>query len=104
MQKKYSEMTPFEIENEIRALRDRARRAESLGYVNEFEVLTRKVIMAESYLLNPNDFIPGETYDMKGSNDTFKITYMNGRFAWGMRSDGFEEEGVPIALLQKKAN
>ncbi|MGL4522175.1 MAG: YfhH family protein [Bacilli bacterium] len=99
--KRYSEMTPFELETELRSLRDRARRAESLGYVNEFEVLMRKMTMAQTYLLDPTDYPPNTTYRIKNSDDFFYMTYLNGMFAWGTRNNGEEEEGIPLALLEK---
>ena len=42
--------------------------------------------MAKAYLLNPDDFIPGEMYQIAGDPGAyFKINYLNGVFAWGHR-------------------
>ncbi|MCA1032633.1 YfhH family protein [Bacillus timonensis] len=105
-EKRYSQMSEFELKQEIAQLKEKARKAEQLGMVNEFEVLERKAIMAKAYLLNPNDFQPGESYEVEGDlGTTFKITYMNGVFAWGHRIEGNRmnevEEGIPISLLIK---
>lgn len=102
MQKRYSEMTEFELKQEIARLKEKARKAEQLGIVNEFAVLERKALMAEAYLMNPDDFKPGEKYEIKGAPGTyFKVDYMNGIFAWGSR-DGSDdqEEGLPISMLK----
>ena len=61
--------------------------------VNEFAVLERKAIMAKAYLLNPDDFKPGEIYQIEGDPGVyFKIDYMNGVFAWGYRLGGLEKK------------
>lgn len=42
MPKRYSEMTPHELREEIGALKEQAVKPEQLGIVNEFDVLMRK--------------------------------------------------------------
>lgn len=102
-EKRYSTMTTYELQQEIAALNEKARKAEQMGMVNEFAVLERKVIMAKSYLLNPYDFKPGEIYQIEGDPGAyFKIEYMNGIFAWGFRLNGSKgEEALPISMLKK---
>lgn len=102
-EKRYSQMTEYELKQEIASLTEKARKAEQLGIVNEYAVLERKAIMAKAYLLDPKDFIPGEMYEIEGDPGVyFKIDYMNGVFAWGYRLDGSnEEEALPISLLKK---
>ncbi|QPC45775.1 YfhH family protein [Mangrovibacillus cuniculi] len=104
MEKRYSELTEHELRQEIATLKEKARKAEQLGIVNEFAVLERKAIMAQSYLLNPKDYSAGEIYELESDPGTFfRIDYMNGVFAWGYRmNDDGKEEAVPIALLRKK--
>jgi hypothetical protein len=96
-------MTTYELQQEIASLNEKARKAEQMGMVNEFAVLERKVIMAKSYLLNPDDFSPGEIYEIDGDPGVyFKIEYMNGVFAWGFRLNGCKgEEALPISMLKK---
>lgn len=53
---RYSKLSVYELQQEIAALTEKARKAEQLGMVNEFSVLERKVTMAKAYLLNPDDF------------------------------------------------
>ncbi|AZB41890.1 DUF1811 family protein [Bacillus sp. FJAT-42376] len=101
---RYSEMTEYELNTEIGTLKEKARKAEQMGMVNEFAVLDRKISMAKSYLLNPADFKPGEEYEIEGApGDTFKIVYMNGIFAWGHRLETPDhEEALPISVLIKR--
>jgi len=96
-------MTEYELKQEIASLKEKARKAEQLGMVNEFAVLERKADMAKAYLLNPDDFIPGEKYEIEGDPGvTFTIDYLNGVFAWGMREGGSKQEALPISLLINK--
>jgi hypothetical protein len=101
---RYSEMNEYELRQEIAQLKEKARKAEQLGIVNEFAVLERKALMAQAYLLNPDDYTPGEIYGIEGDPGVFfKIDYMNGVFAWGYRLGGSgKEEALPISLLNRK--
>ncbi|WP_209124077.1 YfhH family protein [Alkalihalobacillus sp. BA299] len=101
MEKRYSDMTEFELQNEIAQLNEKAKKAEQMGMASEFAVYERKMIMAKAYLLNPEEFYPGETYEMIDNQSSFLISYMNGRFAWGYRNGSSELEGVPISVLKK---
>ncbi|AZU60970.1 YfhH family protein [Neobacillus mesonae] len=103
-ERRYSEMTEQELWQEIASLKEKARKAEQLGIINEFAVLERKVQMARAYLLDPNQFTAGEIYEIDGApGEFFKIDYMNGVFAWGYRLSGDgKEEALPISLLGKR--
>ncbi len=102
-EKRYSQLSEYELHQEIAKLHEKARKAEQMGMVNEFAVLERKAVMAKAYLLNPEDFIPGEIYQIEGDPGAyFKIDYLNGVFAWGHRlRNGQEEEALPISMLVK---
>lgn len=106
MEKRYSQMSEFELNQEIRLLHEKARKAEQLGMVNEFAVLERKIHMAKAYLLNPDDYKPGEVYEIEQDPGSFfKINYIDGVFAWGSRLNGQDkEEALPISLLIKARN
>lgn len=99
--KRFSEMTEYELKQEIAALNEKAKKAEQLGMMNEFAVHERRMLMAKAYLLDPNDFQPGETYPLTDGESSFQISYLNGHFAWGYRNNGTELEAVPISLLVK---
>ncbi|WP_408009415.1 YfhH family protein [Pseudalkalibacillus sp. A8] len=103
MSRLFSEMSEFEIHEEIRNLTEKARKAEQHGIVNEVAVYERKIAMAKSYLLDPSDFKKGEVYELKNDpGSTFEISYMNGVFAWGYRNDDKELEAFPISMLRSK--
>lgn len=103
MEKRYSQMTPHELNTEIALLSEKARKAEQHGIINELAVLERKITMAKAYLLNPEDYSPGETYRIEDTEDEFTISYLNGVFAWGYRtSSPQQEEALPISVLQEK--
>lgn len=106
VEKRYSEMTEYELRTEIAVLKEKARKAEQLGVINEYMVMERKIAMAKCYLLNPNDFILGKVYHIEGDpDDTFRIEYMNGIFAWGYRlSNPHKEDALPISMLMKTEN
>jgi hypothetical protein len=100
-EKRYSEMNEYQLRQEIADLKEKARKAEQMGMVNEFAVLERKVQMARAYMMDPDAFTPGEIYQIEGDpGQYFKIDYMNGIFAWGYRLQGNgEEEALPISVL-----
>ncbi|ALC92125.1 hypothetical protein AM500_21860 [Bacillus sp. FJAT-18017] len=103
-EKRYSEMTEYELKQEIAFLKEKARKAEQMGIVNEFAVLERKAVMAKAYLLDPANFAPGEIYAIEGDPGSyFKIDYLNGVFAWGYRLNGDgKEEALPISMLMNR--
>ena len=102
-EKRYSEMTIYELQQELAYLHEQARKAEQMGMVNEFAVLERKAIMIKAYMLDPYDFPVGDIYEIIGDPRMyFKVSYMNGVFAWGYRLNGNgQEEGLPISMLGK---
>ncbi len=101
-EKRYSDMNEHELRAEIGRLKEKARKAEQLGIVNEFAVLERKAVMAAAYLLDPEDFKQGEVYRIEGDpNVYFQIDYLKGRFAWGYRLGGEKfAEALPISMLR----
>ncbi|AOZ87934.1 hypothetical protein BK049_04010 [Bacillus xiamenensis] len=103
MEKRYSEMTEYELKQEIAALSEKARKAEQLGIVNEYAVLERKIDMAKAYLLDPSAIQTKTTYHIKDTDEQFYVEYLNGVFAWGYRVSAPEtEDALPISLLTKK--
>lgn len=101
-EKRYSQMTEYELRQEISKLNEKARKAEQMGMVNEFAVLERKAVMAKAYLIDPECFTPGEIFEIDGDPGSFfKIDYLNGVFAWGYRLNGDgTEEALPISMLK----
>jgi hypothetical protein len=101
-EKRYSQMSTYELQQEISQLNEKARKAEQMGMVNEFAVLERKAIMAKSYLIDPSTIKENELYEIEGAPGSyFKVQYLNGVFAWGFRVGGnTDEEALPISMLK----
>ena len=101
-EKKLIEMTPHELQQITADYREKARKAEMLGVVNEYEVWMRKALIAESYLVDVTKVQPGKVYALIGNERAyFKVDRVKGVFAWGFRLGGsVKEEGIPLALLQ----
>lgn len=101
-QKKLSEMSEQELRHEIQTYKDKMRKAEMNGILNEYDVYQSKVIVAESYLVDRNQIELGRIYQLNdGSDQYFKVERLKGIFAWGFRIKSSEpEEGLPIALLK----
>lgn len=101
-EKRYSDLSEYELQQEIARLNEKARKAEQMGMLNEYAVLERKATMAKAYLLNPKDFKPKEIYEIEGDpGKYFQIEYLNGVFAWGYRlGESKEEEALPISMLK----
>ena len=102
IEKKYRQMIESELRQEIADLLEKAKKASQLGYVNEYAVLERKAIMAQAYLVDPSQFVPGEVYRIEGDPGVFfQVDYLKGRFAWGYRMGGDKfAEALPISMLK----
>ena len=101
LNKSYDDMTEHEIRQKMAYFREKARKAQQLGVVNEFEVYQQKMVIAASHLVDLNTMIPGEVYRIEGHPGVyFRIEYLKGRFAWGYRlGEKTELEALPVALL-----
>ena len=101
-QKKLSEMSEQELRHEIQTYKEKMRKAEMNGILNEYDVYQSKVIVAENYLVDRNQIELGRIYQLNdGSDQYFKVERLKGIFAWGFRIKSSEpEEGLPIALLK----
>ena len=100
-EKKYAAMTEHELREEVAMLKEKARKAEQLGIINEFAVYERKATMAAAYLVDLDTIVPGEMYRIDNSdNQFFQVDYLKGRFAWGHRLGGDQyQEALPVSML-----
>lgn len=100
--KRLSEMSEQELRHEIQLCKEKMRKAEMNGIMNEYDVYQSKVIVAESYLIDRSKIIIGRMYKLNdGSEQYFKVERLKGVFAWGYRINSTNpEEGLPIALLK----
>ena len=98
VKKSYHEMTEYELKQEIASLREKARKAEQLGIINEYAVYERKAQVAEAFLMDKDKFQPGEIYRIKGEpGEYFRVDYLRGIIAWGYRLNGDRgEEASPF--------
>ena len=84
MDNNYASMTEQQLREEIAMLKEKARKAEALGIVNEYAVYERRALMAAAYLVDLTTIIPGEMYRLDGSpGEYFVVDRLKGRFAWG---------------------
>lgn len=100
--KRLSEMSEQEVRHEIQLCKEKMRKAEMNGIMNEYDVYESKVIVAESYLVDRSKINIGRMYKLNdGSEQYFKVERLKGIFAWGYRINSTNpEEGLPIALLK----
>ncbi|HEC2199778.1 TPA: YfhH family protein [Staphylococcus delphini] len=102
IEKRLSDTDRQEILHVIQTSKEKMRKAEMNGIMNEYDVYANKVVIAESYLIDTNEIELGKIYRLKdGTGNYFKVERLKGVFAWGYRINGAEaEEGLPISLLQ----
>ena len=100
--KRLSEMSEQELRHEIQLCKEKMRKAEMNGIMNEYDVYESKVIVAEIYLVDRSKINIGRMYKLNdGSEQYFKVERLKGVFAWGYRINSTNpEEGLPIALLK----
>lgn len=101
METNYAAMTKEELLQEIARLKEKARKAEALGIVNEYAVYERKALMAAAYLVDLSTIKLGEMYRLEGApGEYFVVERLKGRFAWGYRLGGEKyEEAIPVSML-----
>jgi hypothetical protein len=98
--KKYSEMTEQELHSEMQRLLQEGRRKQQAGFPSEANILEQKFYLAKSYLRNPEEIICGQEYCVAGEEEVFKVSYLNGVFAWGKFPSSTEDVGFPIGRLE----
>lgn len=107
---RYSDLSVEQLRIEAGKLKEQLQKAEQLGNVSEAAILERKLAVALAYTLNPEDYHPGEQYELVGDpGHSFKIDYIEGVFAWGKRVNLLNEvyekqEAVPISVLGDMLN
>ena len=101
MEKRLSDLSKYELEQEIQALHERKRKAEQMGMVSEIEVVLRRIAIAESYLIDPSSFRPGETYVVNYNDRPFRLKFVNGIMGWGTFEGDMTERAIPLSELSE---
>ncbi|WP_214701169.1 MULTISPECIES: YfhH family protein [unclassified Exiguobacterium] len=101
MEKRLSDLSIYELEQEIQALHERKRKAEQMGMVSEIEVVLRRIAIAESYLVDPSSFRPGETYVVNYNDLPFRLKFVNGVMGWGTFEGDMTERAIPLSELSE---
>ncbi|WP_214712371.1 YfhH family protein [Exiguobacterium sp. s55] len=101
MEKRLSDLSKYELEQEIRALHERKRKAEQMGMVSEIEVVLRRIAIAESYLIDPKSFKPGATYIVNYNDRPFRLKFVNGVMGWGTFEGETAEHAIPLSELSE---
>lgn len=102
---RYSDLTTEQLRIEIEKYKKEAQKAEQLGNISEVAINERKVQMLISYMGYPDDYKPGEIYEIRlDPGYTFKVNYVDGVMAWGHRVNLLKEtlekeEALPISIL-----
>lgn len=110
MNYRYSDYSVEQLFKEIGELKEKALKAEQQGNISEVQINERKMQVAISYTMNPDEFKPEEIYQLKMEPGfRFQTEYINGIFAWGYRINLLDEryeaiEALPISLLGKKVD
>lgn len=79
-------MSEQELRHEIQTYKEKMRKAEMNGIMNEYDVYQSKVIIAESYLVDCTKVVLGRMYKLNdGSDQYFKVERLKGVFAWGYK-------------------
>lgn len=68
-----------EILHVIQTSKEKMRKAEMNGIMNEYDVYANKVVIAESYLIDTNEIELGKIYRLKdGTGNYFKVERLKG--------------------------
>src|SRR5690625_184136 len=111
MKHRYKRYSKKQLQAEEAILQKKLKEAEQAGKRNYVAVHRRKIEMFRSYMLNPDDFKPGDIHTLKEDPEHLhKIDEVSGVVAWGYRINKVTEEisedreAVLIALLGDKVD
>jgi hypothetical protein len=99
----YSEMTKWELENEMESLREAGQRAYDDENWSEYEIHMKKWYLAKSYMLRDTLNVEiGRTYALTEEYDRITVSKLEGIMAWGIKESTATETAVPIAMLVER--
>ncbi|GMA49507.1 hypothetical protein GCM10025857_08640 [Alicyclobacillus contaminans] len=101
MQKRYSQMTPEELQAEMKSLQQLGQEAFDNARWSEYEVHMKKWYLAKSYLIRDTVHIElGRSYRIAEEDDHLTVSHLEGVMAWGTRASNAASAAVPIAMLE----
>src|SRR5690625_6459442 len=74
---RYSDLTTEQLRSEIEKYKKEAQKAEQVGNISEVAINERKVQMLMSYMAYPEDYKPGEVYEIRLDPGDRKSTRLN---------------------------
>ena len=99
----YKRYSIDQLKEEEESLKKQLREAETLNQRNYIAVYKRKIEIVQSYMLDQNQFQPGDVRELKEDQSLFfEIDEMSGVIAWGYRMNKHTQEKIdnePVAKL-----
>ncbi|WP_281887959.1 DUF1811 family protein [Paenibacillus sp. YYML68] len=96
MKKLFSQMNKEELQHEINSITSEIEASE---FESQQAVARQRLAIAQSYMLDPNDFPPG-LYKVDHVQLPFEVKYINGIMAWGTLGDD-PEASFPLSKLTR---
>jgi len=108
MAHEYKTYTNHQLQEEVEMLKEKLAQAKQDGIKSRIAIYTRKIEVVRSFMLDANDFQPGDTFTLQEDQDhIFEINEVKGVFAWGYRihkqtKTKLDEEGFLLVMLGEK--
>lgn len=102
--KRYSQMTAEELAHTIKDLERQLAEAEKNKLESKAAIVTQKINLAKSYLIDPKSIQIGKKYQISGESGVFQVEYLNGIYAWGTFEGKRNKEAFPLSLLKLDIN
>lgn len=97
---RYSQMTPEQLQEEIRQLEKAETKARRSTMPGEEAVIRQKIRLAKSYLTDPDTIQTNRWYEVEEEKRLFHVQRLNGVMAWGYWEGERIESAVPIGILK----
>ncbi|KRG11846.1 DUF1811 family protein [Lederbergia galactosidilytica] len=104
----YKTYSHQQLQEEVEILKEKLKQAQLEDRTNHILVYTRKIELVQSFMLNPDDFQPGDIFEIIQEPDyLFEIIEISGVTAWGYKiykGDGkkdHEQRGKLLAQLRQ---
>jgi len=108
MAHEYKTFSIHQLQEEEEVLKGKLAQAKQDGIKNRIAIYSRKIEVVRSFMLDPKDFQPGDTFELIEDPDhLFEINEVKGVFVWGYRINRqtnikLDEEGFLLVMLGEK--